>query len=315
MSRLILSRITQSIPMLIVLSLVVFGLQALAPVDPARMALSAGGAGVALDERDVAAKRRELGLDRSLPERYLAWWAATLRLDLGRSFMSGQPVADLIRQRLPASLALAALATAISIGLALPLGVLMALRPGTWLDQLVRIATLLGTALPGFWLALLAIWLFAVTLRWVPALGSFTPQGIILPALVLALQPLGRLTRLVRALMLDVLSAEYIRVARAKGLRPATVLLRHALPNALLPVTTMIGLDIIGLIAEAAVIEWVFAWPGIGRLSVEAALAGDLPVLMAVITMIGGLVVLINLAVDIGAGMLDPRQREPYAHG
>ncbi len=315
MSRLFLNRIAQSIPTLIVLSLVVFGLQALAPVDPARMALTAGGAGVPVDERDVAAKRRELGLDRSLWERYLSWWGAALRLDLGRSFMSGLPVADLLRQRLPASLTLAALAAALSVGLALPLGLLAALRPGSWLDQLARAATVLGTALPGFWLALLAIWLFAATLRWTPALGSLTPQGIILPAAVLALQPLGRLARLVRAVALDVLGAEYIRVAHAKGLRTAAIVVRHALPNALLPVTTVIGLDIIGMVAETAVIEWVFAWPGIGRLSVEAALAGDLPVLMAVIALTGGVVVLVNLTVDLAALALDPRQREQAVHG
>jgi peptide/nickel transport system permease protein len=309
MGQMILGRAGQAVPTLLLISLLTFGLLALTPVDPARMALSAGATGVQLDERDVQAKRAELGLDRPLWERYLRWWGDMARLELGRSFASGLPVSNLIAERLPASATLATFALTVSVGIGLPLGVLSALKAGSWLDTASRVFALLGGSLPGFWLALLGMWLFAAELRWVPALGSFTPQGLILPTLVLAARPMGRLARLTRATMLEALAMECLTVCTAKGLSFQARVWRHALPNALLPVVTVIALDFTALIANAVVVEWVFAWPGIGRLGADAALAGDIPVMMAFVMLVGVIVVTVNVLADIACGIIDPRQR------
>jgi ABC-type dipeptide/oligopeptide/nickel transport system permease component len=309
MTRLVVTRALQAIPTLLLISLVAFGLVALAPVDPARMALSGGVGGVQLDERDVAAKRTELGLDRSLPERYVRWWADLIQLDFGRSFASGRPVSALLTERLPASVVLGLLALLVSVAVSLPLGIASALRAGGLLDQSARLVALLGASLPGFWLALILIWLFAVQLKWVPALGSFTPLGIILPTLVLAVRPLGRQLRLMRATTLDALAMDYLTVAKAKGLGRGTLVRRHVLPNAVLPMVTVVGLDLPALVSSAVVVEFVFAWPGIGRLAADAALAGDAPVLMAFVLLVGVLVVASSFAVDVVSGAIDPRQR------
>lgn len=309
MLRLLISRCLQMIPMLLLVSVVVFGLLAAAPGDPARKAVATGLAGGVVDERDVEAKRKELGLDRPLLERYAGWWRDALRLDLGTSYTSRRPVADLLGQRLAASATLAALTLAVSVAIALPLGVLAAVRAGSWLDSAVRLITLLGASLPSFWLALLAMWLFAAELRWLPALGSFTPRGIILPAAVLTLRTVGLLVRLMRATVLDALAMQFVAVARAKGLRERVIVIRHVLPNALMPVLTVIGLDFAALLASAAVVEWVFAWPGIGRLGVDAALAGDAPVVMGFVLVVSIVVVTTNMLVDVAYGLVDPRLR------
>jgi peptide/nickel transport system permease protein len=307
--RLIVARALQTVPLLILVTFVSFGLGVLAPVDPARMALAAGATGVQVDERDVAAKRIELGLDLPLIERYVRWWDGLLHLNLGRSFANNWPVAELLQQRLLASAALAVLAVVLSVGVGIPAGLLVAERSGGVLDLSIRCVALLGGSLPGFGLALLGMWLFATRLHWVPALGSFTPTGIILPAIVLALRPLGRLIRLVRACALDVLGLDYVRTARAKGMAERAVFRRHLLPNVLPAVLTVIGLDLTALFANAAVVEWVFAWPGIGRLGADAALAGDVPVLQGFVLVVGWLVVVVNLAADVSGSLVDPRLR------
>ena len=309
MTSLILNRALQAIPTFVLVSLVVFGLLAVTPVDPARMALSGGVGGVQLDERDVEAKRVELGLDRSLPERYIRWWGDLIQFDFGRSFASGRPVAALLAERLPASVALGLLALLVSVAISLPIGILSALRAGGMLDQTARVCALLGASLPGFWLALIVMWVFAVQLKWVPALGSFTPLGIILPVLVLAVRPMGRQLRLMRATTLDALAMDHLTVARAKGLARGAIIRRHVVPNAIVPLVTIVGLDLPALVSSAVIVEFVFAWPGIGRLAADAALAGDAPVLMAFVLLVGVLVVASSFAVDVLSGTIDPRQR------
>jgi peptide/nickel transport system permease protein len=293
---------------------VVFGLLALAPGDPARKILATGGPADQLNETEVEAKRHELGLDRPLWERYLRWCGDAVRLDLGRSYVSKAPVAALVAQRLPASATLAALTLGLSFAASLLLGVLCAVRAGSGVDLVIRGATLLGASLPTFWLALLLIWLFAAHLHWLPSLGTFTPRGIILPAAVLSLRTAGLLTRLVRATALDVLGLQHVLVARAKGQSRLGVITRHVVPNALPPVLTVVGLDFTALIGNTAVVEWVFAWPGLGRLGVEGALAGDVPVVMGFVLVAALAVVGANLLVDIAYLVLDPRQR-PGAAG
>lgn len=295
--------------MLLVVSLVVFLLVVVSPIDPARRALAVSGAADAIDEREVAAKRVELGLDRPLAERYARWLAGAVRLDLGDSFVSKKPVSELIAARLVPSAVLAGVVIITSVALSLPLGVVAAIRAGSTLDAAIRILTLIGASLPGFWVALLAMWLFAVELRWLPALGSYSVAGIVLPASVLVLRTTGLLTRLTRATVIETWHSEYVRTALAKGLTPRRAVLRHALPNAMIPILTVIGLDFAGLLAHAAVIEWVFAWPGIGRLGVEAALAGDVPVVTGFALTVSVIVVCTNLLVDVAYMALDPRLR------
>lgn len=302
-------RLLQAIPMLVFASVAVFALLAAAPIDPARRALALTGAADMVDERDVEAKRLELGLDRPLAERYLRWSADALRFDLGESFVSKRPVAELIGERLIPSALLAGIVITVSVMVSLPLGILAATRAGGPADAAIRVLTLLGASVPGFWLALLAMWLFSVRLGWLPALGSYTPAGIVLPVLVLSLRTCGMLTRLTRAEMLETLHMDYMRTALSKGLSYRRTVLRHGLPNALIPLLTVIGLDFAALLAHAAIVEWVFAWPGIGRLGVEAALAGDVPVVLGFALIIAVVVVVTNFVIDFAYEIADPRQR------
>ncbi len=306
---LVVRRVAYLPVMLFVVSLVVFLLLAAAPVDPARRALAVSGSADATDERDVAAKRVELGLDRPLPERYLRWVSDAARLDLGESFVSKKPVTELLRERIVPSAVLAGVVVAVSVAISLPLGIVAAVRAGSAVDAAIRSLTLVGASLPGFWVALLAMWLFAVELSWLPALGSYSLAGIVLPASVLVLRTTGLLTRLTRATVIEAWHSEYVRTAFAKGLTTRRAVLRHALPNAMIPILTVVGLDFAGLLAHAAVIEWVFAWPGIGRLGVEAALAGDVPVVTGFALAVSVIVVCTNLAVDLGYAAFDPRLR------
>ena len=309
MLRILGIRLAQALPLLLLVTLISFGLSALAPVDPARMALAAGATGVQVDERDVAAKRAELGLDRPVLERYLVWWGSIIHLDFGRSFANNRSVAELIQQRLSASVVLALLALVTSVGLGVPFGLFVAVHAGGRLDLALRTLALLAGSFPGFGLALFGMWLFAVRLHWIPALGSFTPGGVVLPSVVLAVRPLGRILRLVRTGFLDTHQLDFVRTARAKGLSERVVVVRHLLPNLLPVVLAVIGLDLTALFANAAVVEWVFAWPGLGRLGADAALSGDLPVLQAFVLIVGCLVVVVNLIVDACATLLDPRGR------
>ncbi|TDE12169.1 ABC transporter permease [Jiangella asiatica] len=310
MTRLILKRIVHAVPLLFLITLVAFALGNAAPSDPARMALAAGGTGVQIDERDVELKRIELGLDRPLPERYLTWLGDLVQGDLGESFTSGRSVTALFVERFPASLMLAVLAMVVAIAVGVPLGMASAVRPNGLIDYSSRLLALACVSLPAFWIALMAIALFAAKLHLVPAIGQLTFAGAILPILVLSLRPLGRLIRLMQTTTAEVLRSEHVKVTRGKGLGEFAIMRRHVLPNAILPIVAVIGLDLAVLIANSAVVEWVFAWPGVGRLGVEAALAGDLPVLMAFTVVVSVVVLLTTLLVDITYALMDPRIRE-----
>lgn len=302
------TRLLAAVPVMLVISLLAFGLQDLAPGDPARILVEASGLNPAPPEA-VAAKRAELGLDRPLPERYLLWLAHALRGDFGRSFRSYRPVATLYRERLPATAALAATAGALAAVIALPLGTFAAYYRGRAMDAVAQVVAVVGAAVPGFWLALLLMVLLAVKLRLLPAFGSLTPKGIVTPAIVLAIQNVALLTRLTRAAMLDVLSLEFVTVARAKGLREWAVARRHVLPNVLVPVLTVLGLEVAGLMTGAVVVEYVFAWPGIGKMVVDAALLRDVPIVTGFAVAAGLVFVLANLTVDVAVAAVDPRAR------
>lgn len=304
----VVGRLAWAVIVMLVVSILAFGLYALAPGDPARLLLAASGINP-IPEEAVAAKRAELRLDDPIAVRYATWLAGAVRGDLGRSFRSYQPVTSLYLERLPATLLLALLATCISMVVAVPLGTLAAYNRGGWIDSLAQMVAVVGVAMPSFWVALIAMFVFASTLQWLPAFGSLTPQGIVMPACVLALANLAILTRLTRAAVLDVLSQEYITVARAKGLATGMIARTHLLPNVVAPILTVLGLELAHALTGAVVIEYIFAWPGVGKLAVDAALLGDVPIVVGFATLAGLVFVLVNLSVDVGAAILDPRAR------
>jgi peptide/nickel transport system permease protein len=293
---------------LFVVSFVSFGLYALTPGDPAVVLLEASGIHSPPPEA-VAAKRAELHLNDPMVLQYVHWLGNAVRGDFGRSFRSYTPVADLYLSRIGATGLLAVVATLLSIAIALPLGLLAAYHRGRVPDSLAQIVVALGGSMPGFWIGLLLILVFAVNLHWLPAFGSPTPTGIVLPAIVLAVANVAVLTRLTRSAVLDVLNHEYVTVAHAKGLAPRPVTFRHVMPNVLVPLLTVLGLVFANLMVGTAVVEYVFAWPGIGRLAIDSALLRDEPVVVGFTVAAGLIFTVMNFLVDIGIAAIDPRLR------
>jgi peptide/nickel transport system permease protein len=302
----VIGRLTSGLLVLWLVSLLAFSLLALTPGDPARLILSATSADVPTPE-EVTAKRAELGLDRPAYARYFSWLGGVVRGDFGNSYRTSKPVGVMYAERLPATLLLTSLTITISLAAALPLGLVAAIKRGGFVDALAQVVAVLGAAVPGFWIALVLILIFAATLRWLPALGSPTMQGMILPALVLALPNIAVLSRLTRAAILDALRQEYMTIARAKGRSQRGAIIFHALPNVAVTLITPVALDIAYLLTGTVIIETVFAYPGVGRLAVDAALVGDMPVLALCVLAAGGVYVVCNWCADIGMAALDPR--------
>lgn len=284
----------------------VFVLLRVLPGDPARTILAASGA----PETAIAQARQQMGLDEALPIQYGRYLWNLARGDLGRSLFSNRPVLLTIAEQLPSTFELAAAALTVAIMLGLGLGVLAAWYAGSWLDRVTVGFAVLGVSIPLFWSGLLLIWLFSLMLHWLPASGADSWQHLIMPALLLGFVGAAPLARLVRSNLLTTLQADYITVARSKGLPETLVLLRHALRNALLPSLNLIGLQAGFLLGGAVVTETVFARPGLGRVVVDAILWKDLPVVQGAVLLIAGTYVVINLGVDLIAMVLDPRQRE-----
>jgi ABC-type dipeptide/oligopeptide/nickel transport system permease component len=274
------------------------------PGDPAQMMLGANATAA-----DVDALREKLGLDRPLVVQYGAYLAQTLRLDLGESLRIAQPAVRLVAERVPTTGKLAITAVVIAILLSFPLGMLAAVRPGGLTDGLVSIVSLLGQSVPGFWLGIMFILVFARSLRLLPSSGDDSWASLVLPSVTVALPLVGVLTRLVRSGLLDVLGEDYVRTARAKGLTPGAVMWRHAVRNMLIPVVTVLGLQIGQLLGGAVITETVFAWPGVGLLLVDAITNRDYPLVQAAILFITAIFVAINFLVDLSYGVLDPRVR------
>ena len=304
----IVQRLLGALSVLFVVSVVSFGLYALTPGDPAVVLLEASGMHSPPPEA-VAAKRAELHMDDPLALQYVHWLGGAVQGDFGRSFRSYTPVAELYLSRIGATGLLALCATALSVVIALPLGVFAAYHRGRLADSLAQVVVALGGSMPGFWISLLLILVFAVNLHWLPAFGSPTPTGIILPAVVLAVANVAVLTRLTRSAVLDVLNQEYVTVAHAKGLAPRPVTLKHVLPNVFVPVLTVLGLVFANLMVGTAVVEYVFAWPGIGRLAIDSALLRDQPVVVGFTVAAGLIFTVMNLVVDVGIAAVDPRVR------
>jgi peptide/nickel transport system permease protein len=289
-------------------SLVIFLLLRFSPGDPAEVILAQNGE-YAVDKETVAQLRREWGLDLSLPTQYGRWLAQVARGDFGRSFATSRPVGDLIAERLPATLLLSGAALLVALIVALPLGILSAVRSGGALDGACRLVALAGVSMPGFWLGLLLVWTFSVRLGWLPAIGSGTTRHLVLPTIALAVGVAATQTRLIRASLLEVLAQPYIDVARAKGISERLVILRHGLRNALIPSVTALALSVGGLLGGAAVIETVFAYPGLGKLAVDSIGSRDYPVIQAYALLMTLVFVVSSLLVDALYGLLDPRIR------
>jgi peptide/nickel transport system permease protein len=308
----VIRRVLSTIPVLLVVSLVVFALIRLSPGDPA--ALIAGHEAL---EGEVEAIREQLGLNRPLPVQLGIWFRDILQGDLGRSIVSKHPVLDLIRQWAVPTISLAILTEIIAISLAVPIGVLAAWKANTWIDRSVMVFATLGFSIPVFWLGFLMIYLFAVQLDLFPAAGYVAPSEgflpflhrMVMPAVATGVILMALIARMTRATVLEILGEDYVRTARAKGLAEKSVLIRHALRNAALPIMTVIGLGVAGVLSGVVVTESVFAIPGLGRLLVNSILARDYPIIQGVILVVSGVYVFVNLLVDISYAYFDPRVR------
>lgn len=251
--------------------------------------------------------RRYLGLDRPVLEQYASFVWRAFQGDLGYSFVQKMKVGTLVAERMPATLKLAAVAFLLSLAMAIPMGIYIALHRNTVADFIVTAVAMVGQAAPGFWLGLMLVIVFAVELRLLPVSGYGGPETYVLPALTLALQSTARLTRLVRSSMLEVLGSDYVRTARAKGMVESVVVWVHAFRNAMIPVVTMAGLEFAELVSGAFITETIFAWPGLGRLAVNAVYQRDFPVIQGVVLVAACGFVLINLLVDLLYTWIDPR--------
>jgi ABC-type dipeptide/oligopeptide/nickel transport system permease component len=260
-------------------------------------------------EAEIANIRAQWGLDKSYAEQYWLFVSGMVQGDLGKSLIQRRPVTTMIGDALPSTLGLSGIAFVIAMSLALVLGVLSATRRDTWLDNGVKFLAVLGQALPGFWVGIVAIYVFAVYWHLLPTSGMGTPAHFVLPVLTLAFAILPGMMRLVRSSMLDVLGSEYVKLARIKGLPERTVIWKHALRNALITPLTAAGAIFANLITSAVILETVFAWPGVGRLMVTGVSGRDFPVVQGVTMMVAVVTLLINLLVDIAYAYVDPRIR------
>jgi peptide/nickel transport system permease protein len=270
--------------------------------DPIAVLLPAD---VPLEEH--AKLRTALGLDQPLHIQYGKFLLGMSRGDLGYSYRQGAPALSLVLERVPSTLKLALAGMAVAIAIGLPAGVLAAVRRGTFIDRLVMSSALIGQAMPVYWTGILLILLFSVRLRWLPAIGYGGLKSLIMPAIAVGSYSAARIARMTRSSMLDVLRMDYVRTARSKGLNNRAVIVGHALRNALIPIVTVLGMEFGSLMGGSVIVESVFAWPGVGRLAVNAIMGRDYPVVQAVVIVVSAIFVLINLGVDLTYGILDPR--------
>ena len=303
MIRFVVVRLLQSLVALAILSIVVFIL-ARATGDPLSMVLPMGAT-----PEDYANARAYLGLDRPYVEQYLSFVGRAVTGDFGTSLRARRPVSELLRERLPNSLRLAAFAMTVSLALAFPLGILAAVHKGSGVDRAAQIIAVLGQSLPTFWVAIVLVEFVAGRLQWLPAAGNEGLASYVLPGFTLGWFVVAGLMRLLRSSMLEVLDSEYVKLARVKGVVEGRVVWLHALKNALIPVVTFAGIYFAILVTTAIVVETVFAWPGIGRLAYEGISSRDFPVIQAVVLTTAAIVAVVNLTVDCLYAFIDPRIR------
>lgn len=299
----IIRRFCQSLLALLVLSMVIFLMSRLTG-DPTLLMLPDDAT-----HEDIAQLRHALGLDRPLPVQYWVFIRKAVQGDFGRSIKGQMPVLDMIKERLPNSIKLAAVALSIAVLMAFPLGVMAAVKKDTAFDTLANIIAVLGQSLPQFWVGIVLIQIFAVRLRWLPVAGVGGFSHYILPAFTLGWFVVAGMMRLLRSSMLDVMGSEFVKLARIKGLPSRTVVWKHALRNALIPVLTFGAIYLAILITGAILVETVFAWPGVGQLIYQGIVFRDFPVVQAVVLLTAGIVIAVNLLVDIAYAYIDPRIR------
>lgn len=314
MLRFLLFRLLATIPMLLFLSVLVFLLVHLIPGDAAEAIV--GDTGIASAEQ-IDLIRTQLGLNLPLHEQYISYMSEVVRGDFGVSLFGARPVSDAVIARFPATLSLTLAATLLAIVIGLAAGVAGAMRPGRWLDRISMLGASLGLAIPNFWLGLVLLSAFAVTLSWFPATGyvplSESPwawaRGIVLPAIALGTAASAVIARQMRSALADALQSNYVRTARAKGVSWRTVVLKHALKNAAMPVVTVTGLTVASLLGGSVIVEQVFGIPGLGDLAITAVRRRDIPVIQGVVLFTALIVLITNLMVDIAYGMLNPKVR------
>lgn len=313
MRKYILRRILLTIPVLLGVSLAVFSMLHLLPVDPVRMMIMDATTGTAptsvVTDEMLENLRRELGLDRPLHVQFFAFVANALRGDLGTSFRNNRGVTDLLLEQLPYTVRLTFAGLGAALVLGLGLGIAAGLRPNSWLDNVAMTIAMLGISMPSFWLGLMLIYIVALQLRLLPALGTGSAAALVLPALTLGFQASAIIARLTRSSLLEIMHSEYITTARAKGLPARLVVFRHAMRNTLIPVVTIVGLQFGSLMSGAVIVETVFGRPGIGRLAVRAILEQDFPLVQGFVLFVAVVYVLTNLLIDLLYAFFDPRIR------
>lgn len=295
-------------PVWLGISLVAFLLTNLTPGDPARLSLQRT-LGRQPTAEETAIAREQMGLNDPAPLRYLNWLGDALTGDFGLSYRTGKPVLDSLLERFPHTLQIAGLGLVLAIVIAIPLGILAAVHRRGAIDHLSRVIALLGASMPSYWVAYLLILLFSVRLGWLPVAGSQTWQHAILPAVTLGIGGSASLMRLTRSETLETLGQDYIRTARAKGLRSRSLLIHHALRNTMIPISTVLGMRFAGMLGGAVIVETIFSWPGIGKLIVDAIFDRDYPMIQGFVLFMGTIFLLMNLIVDMGYGLIDPRIR------
>lgn len=303
MQRYILFRLMQAVVTLFVISIVVF-LLARASGDPLHLMMP-----MEASKEDYDLVRKELGLDRPLHIQYVVWLGKVAQGDFGKSLRAKVPVKELLAQRLPNSMKLALVALTFTMLLALPLGIVAAVKKGSGVDTVAKVVALLGQSMPTFWLGIVLMIIFAVWLRWVPTSGMGSLKHYLMPAFTLGWFITAGVMRLVRSSMLEVLDSEYVKLARIKGVSERRVIWLHALRNALIPVITFAAVYFAIFIGAAVVVETVFNWPGVGRLAYEAVIWRDFPIIQGVVITVAAIVMVLNLAVDVVYAYIDPRIR------
>ena len=304
MARFILRRVTLTIPVLLGVATLVFSLIHFVPGDPVQTML-----GESASPQDVAQLRKSLGLDRPLLVQYAGFMKGALTGDLGQSLRTGQPVTRAIADRVPATIELALAAMLAAVIMAIPLGIVAAVRVGTLVDQGATTVALIGISMPSFWLGPLLAIVFSVWLGWFPVAGRGTAANLVLPAMTLGTPLAATLARMTRASVIEELRELYVTAARARGVSRVRAVLAHALRNSLIPIVTVLGLQLGSLLTGAVITETIFAWPGVGRLLVQSISARDYPAVQGCILLIAITYVAANLVVDIVYGFLDPRIR------
>lgn len=314
MQRLIVRRVLQFIPVILLSTVLVFTVVRLAPGDPAAAQFGPRASDARYAEA-IEAYRRELGLDKPIPVQYVLWLKQVVQLDFGESIRSEQPVSEVILEKLPATLQLMFAGILFGLVFGVPLAIIAARNRNSPINSAANVISVIGMAIPGFWLGMLLIWVFALQLKVLPASG-YTPfledpvdnlRKLVMPAITLGVYELALVTRFLRAEMVEVLNSDYIRTARAKGMRERLVMWRHALKNAMIPLVTIIALEIGYLLGGVVVVEQVFGWPGIGWLIFQAISNRDYPIIQGIVILIAVGYSLSNLLADIIYGYLDPR--------